>query len=216
MRRIVLILLMALHLNALSQQATAPMEGFRVEKIDDATFLEMQGKSFPANCTVKRDELRKVNVLHCDATGETRRGVIICHQEIAQDLLEIFQELYEKGYPIERISPIDCYDANDELSMRANNTSCFCFRSVAGSAKLSKHAQGLAIDINPLYNPYVKRRRDGTLFVQPTTGRPYVDRSKTFSYKITPEDLCYRLFRQHGFTWGGSWKSCQDYQHFEK
>ena len=85
-----------------------------------------------------------------------------------------------------------------------------------GSKKLSNHALGMAIDINPLYNPCVKRRKDGTLLIQPSTARPYVNRSKSFKYKITKSDLCYRLFTQHGFQWGGAWRTLKDYQHFEK
>jgi hypothetical protein len=100
--------------------------------------------------------------------------------------------------------------------MQANNTPCYCYRPIAGSTKLSNHARGMAIDVNPLYNPCVRRKKDGTLKVEPATGRPYVDRSKSFKYKITTNDLCYRLFLQHGFRWGGSWRTLKDYQHFEK
>ena len=103
------------------------------------------------------------------------------------------------------------------LSNVSSNTVNFNFMTfIAGSKKLSKHAQGLAIDINPLYNPCVRRKKDGTLKVEPATGKPYVDRSKSFKYKITTNDLCYRLFLQHGFRWGGSWRTLKDYQHFEK
>ena len=52
--------------------------------------------------------------------------------------------------------------------------------------------------------------------MEPATGKPYVNRSKNFKYKITTNDLCYRLFTQHGFRWGGNWKTVKDYQHFEK
>ena len=162
---------------------------------------------------VRLDTLR---VSYVDFQGETQQGVIVCNTTIAQDLRDIFQKLYEAKYPIERIRPISDYGDDDECSMQANNTSCYCYRVVAGSTKLSKHARGLAIDVNPLYNPCVRRKKDGTLLVQPATGRPYVDRSKPFKYKITKRDLCYRLFIQHGFQWGGSWHSLKDYQHFEK
>ena len=84
-----------------------------------------------------------------------------------------------------------------------------------GSKRLSKHAQGIAIDINPLYNPCVTRKKDGTLIVEPSTGKPYINRNAKFPYKIKRGDLCYRLFIQHGFRWGGDWKSKKDYQHFE-
>jgi hypothetical protein len=104
--------------------------------------------------------------------------------------------------------------------MRHNNTSCFCYRAIAGSsnsgsAKLSKHACGLAIDINPFYNPYYKDRPDGTRFVQPATAERYCDRKADFPYKIVKGDLCYRLFIANGFKWGGAWRSCKDFQHFE-
>lgn len=161
-------------------------------------------------------ELDTLHVKYVDGEGKTQSGVLICNRTISSDLREIFEELYRQRYPIERIRPISDYDNDDERSMRANNTSCYCYRQIEGSQKMSKHAQGLAIDINPLYNPCVKRRKDGTLLVQPSTGRPYVDRSRHFKYKITPQDLCYRLFIQHGFRWGGNWRSLKDYQHFEK
>lgn len=160
--------------------------------------------------------LDTLTVRHVDFNGQTQQGVIICNKVIASDLREIFAELYRAKYPIERIRPISEYGNDDERSMQANNTSCYCYRTVEGSSKLSKHAQGLAIDVNPLYNPCVRRRKDGTLLVQPSTGKPYVNRSKSFCYKITQQDLCYRLFTQYGFRWGGAWRSLKDYQHFEK
>ena len=117
-------------------------------------------------------ELDTLTVQHIDANGKTQQGTIICNKAITQDLREIFAELYRAKYPIERIRPISEYGNDDERSMRANNTSCYCYRVVEGSTKLSKHAQGLAIDINPLYNPCVKRKKDGTLLIQPATGKP--------------------------------------------
>ena len=160
--------------------------------------------------------LDTLKVLHVDFEGKTQQGVLICNKDIAKDLREIFTELYKAKYPIERIRPISEYGNDDERSMQANNTSCYCYRTVEGTSKLSKHARGLAIDVNPLYNPCVKRKKDGTLLVQPSTGKPYVNRSKSFKYKITQQDLCYRLFTKHGFRWGGAWRSLKDYQHFEK
>ncbi len=160
--------------------------------------------------------LDTLKVQHIDFEGHTQQGVIICNRTISRDLRDIFAELYRQHYPIERIRPISEYENDDERSMRDNNTSCYCYRVVKGSTKLSKHARGLAIDINPLYNPCVRRQKDGTLLIQPATGKPYVDRSGKFKYKITTRDLCYRLFLKHGFRWGGSWKSLKDYQHFEK
>lgn len=188
---------------------------FTSQSISDSIFARMWKNSYKADCTVPRSELRYLKVLHYTIDGKIQVGELVCNKAIAKDLLEIFRSLYEAKYPIERMTLIDEYGANDEASMQANNTSCFNFRFVAGSKKLSNHSRGLAIDINPLYNPYVKQRKDGKLFVQPEAGRPYADRSKAFDYKITRNDLCYKLFKQHGFEWGGDWKYSKDYQHFE-
>lgn len=73
----------------------------------------------------------------------------------------------------------------------------------------------MAVDINTLYNPYVKTV-DGELTIEPAGAGDYVDRNADFPYKIDHDDLCYQLFTEHGFTWGGDWTSCKDYQHFEK
>ena len=189
---------------------------FTAKPISEAVFKRMQGKSYKANCTIPRTELKYIRVLHYGFDGKVKSGELVCHQDIADDLIEIFQELYKAHYPIERIQLIDDYNADDEQSMLHNNTSCFNYRRVAGSKTLSYHSQGKAIDINPLYNPCVKRLRNGSTSVSPKTGRAYSNRSKTFKYKIDHNDLVYKLFKKHGFTWGGDWKSLKDYQHFEK
>ena len=196
--------------------ASAQQQGFSVDTLSDAVFQRMQGRSFPEGCTMRRSDLRYLQVLHYDLDGEVRQGELVCNKAIADDLMDIFRQLYKARYPIQRMCLIDDYGADDELSMRDNNTSCFCYRVVEGSKKLSKHAQGMAIDINPLYNPCVRTRRDGSQLVQPATGAKYTNRKRTFPYKITTADLAYRLFKEHGFTWGGAWRTVKDYQHFEK
>ena len=75
---------------------------------------------------------------------------------------------------------------------------------------------GLAVDINPFYNPYVTYESDGTEKISPAAAECYADRSVGFAYKIDENDLCYKLFTQHGFTWGGNWNNSKDYQHFQK
>lgn len=191
-------------------------DGFAVDTLSDELFARMKGRSYPDGCTTARQDLRHLTVKHFDANGQEHLGEIVCNKRIANDLLDIFQKLHEARYPIERITLIDNYDADDEQSMRANNTSCFCFRKVSGTKNLSKHATGMAIDINPLYNPYIHTLRDGTRKVEPATATKYTDRQKVFPYKILRDDLCYRLFIEHGFTWGGNWRTMKDYQHFEK
>lgn len=162
------------------------------------------------------EDLAYVHVLHYNFEGEVTEGELICNQAIAQDLVEIFCALYESQYPIEKICLIDEYNGDDNLSMADNNTSCFNYRVVSGTNHLSQHAYGLAIDINPLYNPYITYNSDGSANVQPYNSIEFVNREQEFAYKIDHKDLCYQLFIEHGFTWGGDWKNSKDYQHFQK
>ena len=189
---------------------------FTSQAIPDTVFARMKGRSYPEGCTIGRTDLRYLQLSHVDADGKEHVGEMVCNKAIAQDLLEIFKELYRQRYPIQRIRLIDDYGADDEQSMRDNNSSCFCYRTVSGTGKLSKHARGLAVDINTLYNPYVRTNNKGKRIVEPATGEPYTDRSKRTPYQIRKGDLLYRLFTQHGFKWGGNWRTMKDWQHFEK
>ena len=132
--------------------------------------------------------------------------------------MEIFYQLYLNEYQIEKVRLIDEYAGDDTASMLDNNTSCFNYRVVDGTSNLSRHAIGCAIDINPFYNPYVVFNKDGSgeTYISPKGSEIYADRSQNFPYKIDENDLCYQLFKEHGFIWGGNWNSCKDYQHFQK
>ena len=194
---------------------------FYYESLSEELKAYITGKSYPdagtgAAAEVSYDELSYVHVLYVDFNGETEAGELICSRTIAEDLTEIFYELFTAEYQIEKIRLIDTYGGDDVASMADNNTSCFNYRPLAGSEKLSKHALGLAVDINPLYNPYVRYTTENGQLVSPKEGEAYADRSKEFPYKIDSSDLCCRLFLEHGFTWGGNWNSVKDYQHFQK
>lgn len=195
--------------------AAASDDAFYAIPIPDEIFAKMQGKSYKDDCTIPRDDLRYIHVLHKNIEGETLEGEMVCSKLIAEDLLEIFRELYEQSYPIEKMRLIDEYDANDELSMTDNNSSCFNYRTISHTNKISKHGLGVAVDINTLYNPYTKVV-DGERIIEPAAGAPYLDRDADFPYKIERGDLCYNLFISHGFEWGGDWPDRKDYQHFEK
>ena len=188
---------------------------FYKEELTDEVFARMDGVSYPKNAQIGREELCYLRVLHTGFDEKTYIGELVVNQKIADDVLEIMKELYENHYPIEKMHLIDEYGADDEASMSDNNTSAFNYRTIAGTNRLSKHGQGLAVDINPRYNPCV-RTKNGITTVEPQNGSAYVDRNADFSYKITEGDLCLQLFLEHGFTWGGSWNSVKDYQHFEK
>ena len=191
-------------------------EEFYMSEITDEIFERIKGKSYPEGATVSLDDLRWCHVVHYGFDGEIHEGEIIVNKAIAEDTLEIFKELFDIKYEIEKIRLIDEYDADDERSMEDNNSSSFCYRTIAETTVLSNHALGLAIDINTLYNPYVYTRKDGTLFLQPENAADYVDREKENPHFIKNGDECYNIFIAHGFTWGGDWNTKKDYQHFEK
>ena len=188
---------------------------FAAEPIPDGVWARMQGKTFKENPYIGRDDLRHIRALHWDYDNQMHVGEMIVNKQIADRVATILRQLFDAKYPIQRMLLPDVYDADDETQMRDNNSSCFCYRAIAGSTKLSKHARGLAIDINTLYNPYYKDRADGTRYIQPATAEAYCDRTWDFPYKIDHDDLCFKLFTEAGFEWGGDWTSCKDYQHFE-
>jgi len=202
-----------------SQEAVTAFGGidkcFAAEPIPDGVWARMQGKTYKENPYIGRDDLRHIRALHWDYDNQMHVGEMIVNKQIADRVATILRQLFDAKYPIQRMLLPDVYDADDETQMRDNNSSCFCYRAIAGSTKLSKHARGLAIDINTLYNPYYKDRADGTRFIQPATAEAYCDRTWDFPYKIDHDDLCFRLFTEAGFEWGGDWTSCKDFQHFE-
>lgn len=197
------------------QETLSEQDAFYVSEIPDDVFERMQGKSYKADCSVPREELRYVHILHTGFDGETKEGELVVNRAIADDVLDIFEKLYEASYPIEKVRLVDEYDADDEASMSDNNSSSFNYRCISHTNKISKHGLGMAVDINTLYNPYVKTV-DGKLSIEPAGAGDYVDRNIDFPHKIDHDDLCYQLFTEHGFTWGGDWKNSKDYQHFEK
>ena len=193
--------------------ATGVESLFYSEELSAEVQQRIMGISYQENDNISLGELRYLRVLHMGFDGQAHIGELLVNVSIATDVLEIMRELFENGYAIEKMVLVDAYGADDEQSMEDNNTSAFNYREIAGSSKLSRHSLGLAIDINPLYNPCVK---NSGASISPANAGDYADRSQTFAHKIDENDLCYRLFLEHGFTWGGSWHSLKDYQHFEK
>lgn len=145
-----------------------------------------------------------IKVKYYGFDDQIHEGEIECNKNISDDLVEIFKKLLEMKFPIYQINTIDKYNYDDELSVRANNTSCFNFRVVMGTNKLSDHATGNAIDINPIENPWV---HPSALKIP---GREY-----DINAKGTINQEVVNLFKSYGWSWGGIWRN-PDYQHFFK
>ncbi len=190
---------------------TTPPPPFR-SSIESVTAAQL-GSSYTSGmgCT-EPSALRAVNVTHWGYDGAVHEGRVIVAASEADNVSAIFDDLYAARFPIQRIEPVDRYDADDQASMRANNSSGYNCRYVAGSnpPKLSNHAFGKAIDINPLHNPYVKGDK-----IDPPEGAPWADRSNQRQGMIYGGDVVVKAFEARGWAWGGYWTS-PDYQHFDK
>lgn len=186
----------------------------------------MNGKSYIENPDISYDDLRYIKVLHYNFCHQIQVGELVVNQAIAEDCRQIFMELFQEEYEIHSMYLIDRYYEKDQArngeqvdisSINDDNTSAFHYRKIAGTEVLSNHAYGMAIDINPLENPYVKEAD-----LQQTVASPYKDynsykdRTAQRAHMISKDDACYRIFKAHGFQWGGEWNGNKDYQHFEK
>lgn len=170
------------------------------------------GSSWRPGCPLSPDQLRLVELDYRGFDGNTHRGQLVVHHELTDEVIAVFAELYRVGYPIERMRTVDNYpQADDELSMRDNNTSAFNCRDIPGTGQWSYHAYGRAIDLNPRLNPYVDRRGD----YQPANAGPWVDRNRTEPGMLHDGDAAVLAFTDRGWAWGGHWRTPRDYQHFE-
>lgn len=205
-----------LHMDTMAQ-AKVYKDGFTYQKLPGRIKKKITGVSFHKNSSIAYDDLRYVKVKYYNFNGKIKTGELIVNKKIAKKTVKIFYELFQIKYPIQRIRLVDEYQADDEKSMADNNTSSFNFRTVAGTNRLSKHALGLAIDINPQINPYINSK--GVL--TPENGKKYKVRDvkkckgKYAKYMIQKNSRITKIFKKYGFSWGGDWKYSKDYQHFE-
>lgn len=195
--------------------------GQKIKK-NDVVYRRIQGKSYVKNDHVKLSDLRYLKMLHYNFKGEIRVGEMIVNKSVEKDVRGIFLSLFRKKYPIRKMYLVEKYWAGDSTStdaasIKADNTSCFNYRAIIGSTKVSKHAMGLAIDLNPFENPYIPKH-NGTWDYSALgkKEKAYAKDRSPRAYVITTKDAAYKLFKKKGFAWGGSWHSVKDYQHFEK
>ena len=184
-------------------------------------YQRIYGQSYVDNNDIALSELRYLKMLHVNFDGCYQVGEMIVNASVAQQVTDIFEQLCEARYEIYSMYLIDDFwvgngTDSDTNSIEYNNTSCFCYRPATGSSNISRHALGLAVDINPQQNPYVRILSDGSLSWSHENASAYVyDRSSGTPHVITESDYAYQLFTSYGWTWGGSWDNPKDYQHFQ-
>jgi len=139
-------------------------------------------------------------------------GEVVVLDAAANRVANIFGTLLKMKFPIQRAQLLNRYDGDDEASMSDNNTSAFNDRPIVGGKRLSIHAYGLAIDINPRQNPFLKKK-NGILHVSPTNGKNYLNRADV---RPGMAEAVVDVFAENGFPiWGGDWTNPIDYQHFQ-
>lgn len=169
------------------------------------------GATWRPECPVAPTELRRIDLDYLGFDGSTHRGQLVVNEDVVDDVIAIFGDLKRLRYPIETMRTVDHYPgADDELSMRDNNTSAFNCRALGDGWSL--HAYGRAIDINPLVNPYI----DSTGDLQPATAARYLDRGRDDLGLLHDGDAAVQAFTSRGWRWGGDWSNPIDYQHFER
>ena len=187
-------------------------KGFSAEvgKISPRLAKRMRGNSWHRGCPVTIRDLRLITLSHHGFDGERHEGKLVAHRDSSAALVRAFCSMYRNGFKIRRMHLVDRYNSSDQASMRADNTSAFNCRPVAGTDRWSQHAYGRAIDINPVENPYIGS--DGS--VSPSKGRRFADRSRRHKGMIHSGDATVQAFADIGWGWGGNWQSAKDYQHF--
>lgn len=188
--------------------ATRPAPLARITPITPDLAARM-ATSWHEGCPVDLADLRYVQVPYVDPEGLTRTGELVVHADAAEDVAGVFRELWSIGYPITSMRLVDDFGGDDTASMNADNTSAFNCRAVTGGTSWSEHAYGLALDLNPVENPYVVGRH-----VAPRAGRAYVGRPDVPGV-LHADDGVVAAFARIGWVWGGTWTGrVLDYQHF--
>lgn len=177
----------------------------------------VQGNSYREGCPVGLTDLRYVILTYKDFDGKDQKGEIIVHKDVADEVAGIFEALYDIGYPIRQMRLVSDFGGNDWQSIEADNTSAFNCRNATGSKKWSRHSYGKAIDINPIENPYVFRSgRSSHKASAPYVKRAHRQKTSADKALLLPNDKVVKLFKQHGWQWGGEFRGEKDYQHFQK
>jgi hypothetical protein len=182
-----------------------------IDELSDALTTRMrESGSWKPGDPITLSELRLVQVTYWGFDSKAHTGSLVVNAEWAEKLCTVFRKLYDARFPIRSMNLIDDYGASDRRSMNADNTSAYNGRLRGGSSSVwSMHAYGLAIDINPVENPWVHSSG-----VSPGAGRAYTDRSLDEPGLIHAGDVVVEAFASIGWEWGGNWESSKDYQHF--
>lgn len=167
--------------------------------------------SWVEECPVTLDDLAYITLSHHGFDGAIHTGELIVNASVAEDVVWVFEQLFDAAFPIEQMRVITKDEIDAPPTGDWNDTTSFVCRPAVGSTRWSQHAFGLAIDINPFHNPYVK----GDL-VLPELASAYLDRDRDVPGMIMRNDVAFQAFAEIGWGWGGDWNSLKDWMHFSQ
>jgi hypothetical protein len=188
----------------------APRFTFSSRSLGPELRARLTGSSWHRGCPVPLSGLRYLRVGYFGFDRKPHVGEMVVAASAVAPVEQAFRTLYDARFPIRRMRLVDDYGASDYASIEADNTSAFNCRDVTGGSGWSEHAYGLAIDINPIENPYVYK--DGT--TSHRASRPYLNRHRHRRGMAYPGGVLVRAFAGVGWGWGGDWPRPTDYQHF--
>lgn len=172
---------------------------------------ERMGESWSPACPVPLADLRYLTVSFRGFDGGAHTGEIVVHATVADDVVEVFRQLFATDFPIEEMRLPTTADLKAPPTGDGNNTASYVCRAARGQKTWSQHAYGKAVDINPFHNPLVKRD-----LVIPELAGAYADRSDARPGMHVRGGAAIRAFASVGWKWGGDWRSSKDYMHFSQ
>jgi len=193
--------------------ATGPDDAFTcaIQPIPDDVLDKMVGRSWKQGCPVDRSDLSYLELSYWGFDDQAHTGTIVIHKDLAVELVEIFKELYEARFPIERMQPYEDFEV-DEYAAYNDTVAYYCRPAQDDPSMCSSHCYGYAIDINPLINPFL----DPKLGWWPAGSSEYADRDEGARGKITLDSDVVEIMTRHGWEWGGFNADGVDYMHFRK
>lgn len=186
-----------------------PISDEFISSIEEIPADVLARSSWTEDCPVTLEELRYLTVSHYGFDGKFHTGEIIVNTSVAEDVVEVFAALHEARFPLEQMRVTSLDEVDDHPTGDFNETGSFVCRPAVGSQNWSQHAFGLAIDVNPFHNPYVKDD-----LVIPELASAYTDRDNVRTGMISQGDVVTEAFADIGWAWGGNWNTLKDWMHF--
>ncbi len=190
-----------------------PGRGYAARITDPAPDAVLARSTWRPGCPVGREELAWLRVTFRGFGGARHTGELLVNGAVAADLRRVFRDLWRARFPLEQmaITPAEALDAPPTGD--GNGTGSFVCRPVTGGSSFSQHAYGLAVDVNPFQNPYLRGRGPDRV-VLPELASAYLDRSRRAPGMIHDDGVVVRAFGRIGWAWGGDYRTLKDWQHF--